>query len=149
MSKELNTLKGEGEVSPEGLVCYPEAAVALPLDSVLSALTGLAATEHDRRTFLKLASVPCVSACLSSCVGSWPRFVRDAVPASADDSQFIVEAQFYEKLPYKKIRCKLCPRECVIDDRERGYCGVRENHGGSYYTLVHSRVCAAHIDPIE
>ena len=49
----------------------------------------------------------------------------------------------------KKIKCKLCPRECTVGDRERGYCGVRENRGGTYYTLVHSRVCAAHIDPIE
>ena len=149
MSKELNTLKGKARVSPEGPVCKPEAADALPRDSVLSALTSLTATEHDRRTFLKLASVPCLGACLARCVGSWPRFAMNADPESVDDSQFIVEAQFYEKLPYKKIRCKLCPRECVIDDRERGYCGVRENHGGSYYTLVHSRVCAAHIDPVE
>jgi pyruvate formate lyase activating enzyme len=37
----------------------------------------------------------------------------------------------------------------VIDDQERGYCGVRENRGGTYYTLVHSRVVTAHIDPIE
>ncbi len=59
------------------------------------------------------------------------------------------EAQFYEKQPNRKIKCKLCPRECVIDDRERGYCGVRENRGGTYYTLVHSRVATAHIDPIE
>ena len=66
-----------------------------------------------------------------------------------DDSQFIREAKFYEKLPYKKTKCKLCPRECVIDDQERGYCGVRENRGGTYYTLVHSRVVTAHIDPIE
>jgi pyruvate formate lyase activating enzyme len=65
------------------------------------------------------------------------------------DAQFTREARFYDKLPYKKIKCKLCPRECVIDDRERGYCGVRENHDGTYYTLVHSRICAAHIDPIE
>ena len=48
-----------------------------------------------------------------------------------------------------KIKCKLCPRECTVGDRERGYCGVRENRGGTYYTLVHSRVCAAHVDPIE
>lgn len=67
----------------------------------------------------------------------------------AADSQFIVEASYYEKLPHKKIKCTLCPRECVIDDRERGYCGVRENRGGVYYTLVHSRVCAAHVDPVE
>jgi pyruvate formate lyase activating enzyme len=69
--------------------------------------------------------------------------------ASDSDARFIREAAFYEKLPHKKIKCKLCPRECVIDDRERGYCGVRENRGGTYYTLVHSRVCAAHVDPVE
>ena len=66
-----------------------------------------------------------------------------------DDSQFTVEARFYEKLANKKIKCKLCPRECTVGDRERGYCGVRENRGGTYYSLVHSRVCAAHVDPIE
>ncbi len=60
-----------------------------------------------------------------------------------------VEASFYEKLPNRKIKCRLCPRECVIDDRERGFCGVRENRGGTYFTLVHSRPCTFHIDPIE
>jgi len=72
-----------------------------------------------------------------------------AGPQKQDDSRFTVEAKFYQKLQNKKIKCKLCPRECAVGDRERGYCGVRENHGGTYYTLVHSRVCAAHIDPIE
>jgi len=85
----------------------------------------------DRRVFLETLAVPC--------------FAR----AAATDSQFTVEARFYEKLAYKKIKCKLCPRECVIDDRERGYCGVRENRGGTYYSLVYSRICAAHVDPIE
>ncbi len=66
-----------------------------------------------------------------------------------NDAQFVVEAKFYEKLPNRKIKCKLCPRECNVGDKERGYCGVRENRGGTYYSLVHSRVCAAHIDPIE
>jgi len=69
--------------------------------------------------------------------------------ATESDAPFTREAKFYEKLPFKKIKCKLCPRECVIDDKERGYCGVRENRGGTYYTLVHSRVVTAHIDPIE
>ena len=65
------------------------------------------------------------------------------------DAQFTVEARFYEKLKERKVKCKLCPRECVVGDKERGYCGVRENRGGTYYSLVHSRVCAAHVDPIE
>ena len=66
-----------------------------------------------------------------------------------NDAQFTVEARFYEKLPNRKIKCKLCPRECAVGDKERGYCGVRETRGGVYYSLVHSRVCAAHVDPIE
>ena len=72
-----------------------------------------------------------------------------AAGAAEKDARYVVEARFYEKLPYKKIKCKLCPRECVIDDRERGYCGVRENRGGTYYTLVYGRVVSAHVDPIE
>jgi pyruvate formate lyase activating enzyme len=72
-----------------------------------------------------------------------------ASSASADDARFIVEAKFYQKLQNSKIKCKLCPRECTVGDKERGYCGVRENRGGTYYSMVHSRVCAAHVDPIE
>jgi len=60
-----------------------------------------------------------------------------------------VEAKYYEKLKHKEIRCKLCPRECLVGDKERGYCGVRENQEGVYYTLVHSIVCSANVDPIE
>jgi pyruvate formate lyase activating enzyme len=86
----------------------------------------------DRRLFLQTLALPCLAA-----------------RASETDARFTIEARFYEKQPYKKIKCKLCPRECVIDDRERGYCGVRENRGGTYYSLVYSRVCAAHADPIE
>jgi pyruvate formate lyase activating enzyme len=79
----------------------------------------------------------------------FPQGLALAARAAEADAQFTIEARFYDKLPYKKIKCKLCPRECVIDDRERGYCGVRENRGGTYYSLVYARVCAAHVDPIE
>ncbi len=60
-----------------------------------------------------------------------------------------VEAKFYDKLKDGKIKCKICPQECEVTPNERGTCGTRENIEGKYYTLVHSRVCAAHIDPIE
>ena len=149
MSKTLHTRKGETRLSPEAVCRAQDINDALPRDSVLTSLSSLGATEHDRRTFLKLAGVPCLTACVGSCMAGWPSLALGAGSAPEEDSRFIVEAQFYEKLPYKKTRCKLCPRECVIDDRERGYCGVRENRGGIYYSLVYSRVCAAHIDPIE
>lgn len=60
-----------------------------------------------------------------------------------------VEARFWEKLPEKKVKCRLCPHECQVADRERGTCGVRENRGGKYYTLVHSRICSMGMDPVE
>ena len=61
-----------------------------------------------------------------------------------ETKKFVREALYYEKLEHKKIRCTLCPRKCVIDDRERGYCGVRENREGTYYTLVYNRACTYH-----
>jgi pyruvate formate lyase activating enzyme len=103
----------------------------------------------DRRGFLKAASLPCFAACSGALIGARLAAPLFASPAAENDEPFIREAKFYEKLPYKKVKCKLCPRECVIDDQERGYCGVRENRGGTYFTLVHSRVVTAHIDPIE
>jgi len=145
MPKPPNAFNSEAIRFPHDLLRQPRAADELPRNSALDSLTDFPPSAHDRRSFLKLATLPCLAACATG----WPTLALAAGSASAEDSRFIVEAQFYEKLPFKKTRCKLCPRECVIDDRERGYCGVRENRGGTYYTLVHSRVCAAHIDPIE
>ncbi len=59
------------------------------------------------------------------------------------------EAKFWEKLEGNRVKCKLCPRECEVADVERGYCGVRENQGGSYQTLVYGALCSANVDPIE
>lgn len=61
----------------------------------------------------------------------------------------ILEAEFYKKHPDKEIECELCPRKCLVGDKERGYCGVRENIDGSYYTLVYGTPCSANVDPIE
>jgi pyruvate formate lyase activating enzyme len=60
-----------------------------------------------------------------------------------------VEARYYAKLPDREIECRLCPRFCRLGDKERGYCGVRENQGGTYYTLVYGKACTLNIDPIE
>lgn len=59
------------------------------------------------------------------------------------------EAMFWESIPDKKVKCVLCPRECEVADVERGYCGVRENQGGKYQTLVYGALCSANVDPIE
>jgi pyruvate formate lyase activating enzyme len=61
----------------------------------------------------------------------------------------VKEASWWEPLESRRVKCTLCPRECAVADAERGWCGVRENRDGKYYTLVHSRPSAIHIDPIE
>jgi len=59
------------------------------------------------------------------------------------------EARYYEKLPNGKIRCQLCPWECMVNPGERGHCDVRENQGGIYCSLVYGRIATYHNDPIE
>jgi pyruvate formate lyase activating enzyme len=103
----------------------------------------------NRRSFLKCALASGAALGLGELAEPAGAVSTDAGQQKQDDSQFTVEAKFYQKLQNRKIKCKLCPRECVVGDKERGYCGVRENHGGTYYSLVHSRVCAAHVDPVE
>ncbi len=67
----------------------------------------------------------------------------------ADSSNGLHEASYYNKQEHKDIECVLCPRKCLVGDQERGYCGVRENQGGTYYTLVYNQPCTARADPIE
>jgi len=110
----------------------------------------------DRRAFLKTAAG---TACLLSLPhprlgsehGSGDKSSRIFSPgrAWAEPAERLHEALYYEKLEHNEVRCLLCPRKCVVADRERGYCGVRENRQGTYYTLVHSRPCTARPDPIE
>jgi len=59
------------------------------------------------------------------------------------------EARYYKKLPDREIECRLCPRLCRLGDKERGYCGVRQNDGGTYLTLVYGKACSMNVDPIE
>lgn len=59
------------------------------------------------------------------------------------------EARYYEKLPDKKVQCKLCPWECIVGPGRRGHCDVRANENGTYYSLVYGQVAANHADPVE
>ncbi len=84
---------------------------------------------------------------------AWSLAGRAAADPLADfgpQRRFVKEAAFYKPLDNLRVQCLLCPKECRVADRERGFCGVRENRGGVYYTLVHSRPCSiGAADPIE
>jgi len=47
------------------------------------------------------------------------------------------------------IQCDLCPRRCRVSKGKRGFCRVRENRDGKYFSLVYGNPCAIHPDPIE
>jgi pyruvate formate lyase activating enzyme len=59
------------------------------------------------------------------------------------------EALFYAREDDNRVRCGLCRHRCLIDDGRRGICRVRENRGGTLYSLVYGRVVAEHLDPVE
>jgi pyruvate formate lyase activating enzyme len=60
------------------------------------------------------------------------------------------EALLYEKIAGgKSVRCSLCRFRCAIPDGGRGVCHVRENRGGTLYSLVYGRLTAENIDPVE
>ncbi len=105
----------------------------------------------SRRKFLKTG----IAGTCAFCTGYTPfastisASNRNASERYEEDEFPVTEAMYYKQLPDVRVECELCPRACKIADLERGYCGVRENRDGKYYTLVHSRVCALNVDPIE
>lgn len=60
-----------------------------------------------------------------------------------------MEAILYEKLDLNRVRCLVCPHQCVIDSGKRGICGVRENVEGTLMALTFGKAIAVSIDPIE
>jgi pyruvate formate lyase activating enzyme len=58
------------------------------------------------------------------------------------------EAKYYSR-EGDKVRCSLCPHSCLIADKKRGLCGVRENRGGKLYSLIFGLASSIHPDPIE
>ena len=59
------------------------------------------------------------------------------------------EAKFYQKLESNQAQCLLCHQNCLINNGQRGVCGVRKNQKGILYSLNYGKAIAEHIDPIE
>jgi pyruvate formate lyase activating enzyme len=98
----------------------------------------------NRRSFL------CGAAGAGLALGAGlPSIGRDRPVRTDKPNLSHVEARYYVKLPDREIECRLCPRLCRLGDKERGYCGVRENDNGTYYTLIYGKVCSLNVDPIE
>ncbi len=112
-------------------------------------------TPLSRRDFLAKASV----GALGLCAAGLP-FGACAEPiGTTEDNQEIgypergymlpKESPFYTSLGGGTVMCLLCPRGCTVSAGKRGYCEVRENRKGKYYSLVWGNPCAIHVDPVE
>ncbi len=56
---------------------------------------------------------------------------------------------FYQKKDANKVVCTLCPNDCIINDGNVGFCGVRINKNGTLYSTVYEQISGLAIDPIE
>jgi len=59
------------------------------------------------------------------------------------------EAQYYHLHGEDSVQFVLCPHNCIIKEGKTGICGVRQNKGGTLYSLIYEKPCAVHVDPIE
>jgi len=98
---------------------------------------------YSRRDFF------CRGACLATLALTSQARGQTAAVRRPGDTIPPVEAQWWQAQDAGRIECQLCPKKCRVDDLERGYCGVRENRGGTYYTHVYAAPCSANTDPIE
>src|SRR6056297_2001985 len=59
------------------------------------------------------------------------------------------QARYYETRDDGKIRCRLCPHNCVIADGKVGFCQVRKNEAGELVLPFYGAASALGVDPIE
>lgn len=59
------------------------------------------------------------------------------------------EALWYEKAAGDRLRCRLCPHECLIPAGKTGICEARRNEGGRLVSLNYGRCSSLAWDPVE
>lgn len=60
-----------------------------------------------------------------------------------------VQAQWWEPLENKRVRCTLCPRFCQPGDGQTGFCFIRKNEGGKLYQNGFGSTTGLAVDPVE
>ncbi len=60
-----------------------------------------------------------------------------------------VEALYYEKLDGSRVRCGLCPNNCLVSPGETGRCRQRGNRDGMLVAISYGKTVTVALDPIE
>src|SRR6056297_2877886 len=59
------------------------------------------------------------------------------------------QASYYLELPGNRIRCDLCPHQCLLTEGKSGQCNVRVVRNGKLVSENYCRLSAIATDPIE
>jgi pyruvate formate lyase activating enzyme len=59
------------------------------------------------------------------------------------------KAEFYKKNKDKSVKCLLCPKYCIIQDKQVGFCRARKNISGELYSMNYGKVSSLALDPVE
>ena len=59
------------------------------------------------------------------------------------------EVIHYERREQNLTACRLCPKLCSIREGKYGFCGVRQNRGGTLFATNYGKVSSCALDPIE
>ncbi len=110
----------------------------------------MSAPRLDRRRFLAAVSRYGAGACgLCAFAGAVPRARADEETYTFEPKPDSRRVDYYESLPGGRTRCGVCPRHCVCDGGESGYCRARTNVDGVYYPRGYGHPCIIRVDPIE
>ncbi|MBO7552884.1 MAG: AmmeMemoRadiSam system radical SAM enzyme [Bacteroidaceae bacterium] len=60
-----------------------------------------------------------------------------------------MECRYYQRLEDGKVKCQLCPHQCLISNGKTGICRSRKNYDGVLVSEVYAKPCSLAIDPIE
>jgi len=66
-----------------------------------------------------------------------------------DEEKYTVSTEYYTKLDDGKVRCDVCPRNCKLNDGQRGMCFVRKREGDEVVLTTYGRSSGFCVDPIE
>ena len=62
---------------------------------------------------------------------------------------YTVSGRWWHRLDDERIQCDLCPRYCRLREGQRGFCYIRQAHGGEIVLTSYGRASGFCIDPIE
>ncbi|MGM0681498.1 MAG: AmmeMemoRadiSam system radical SAM enzyme [Thermodesulfobacteriota bacterium] len=63
--------------------------------------------------------------------------------------KFSHEGFLYSKLENNRVKCNICPNQCLLAPGDRSVCRSKVNIDGTLYSLAYGNPCTMHLDPVE